>query len=123
MIDPLQHSRAVALFADLKPFVTNALAAVNELRFQDCRGTLERIRDTLTSARSAGADAEDEYLNDVFVLDRYADFLSAYADLWEEIAEDKFGESWNSLQEALGLFAFAALYAFDSQPRSAAHRT
>lgn len=69
MIDPLQHSRAVALFASLKPSMKNALSAINELRFQGCQDTLEQIRGTLRSARSAGADAEDEYLNDIFVLD------------------------------------------------------
>lgn len=103
MTEPLQHSRAAALFAQLKPFIKSALAAMNELRFQDCREHLERIRSELASARSAGADAEDEYLNDVFVLDRYADFLSTYADLWEKITLEQFGESWSSLQGALGL--------------------
>jgi hypothetical protein len=83
--------------------VKNALAAINELRFQDGQDTLEQIRGTLKSARIAGADAEDEYLNDIFVLDAYADFLSAYTDLWKKIAEEQFGASWNSLQDALSL--------------------
>jgi SEC-C motif len=103
MIDPLQHPRAVALFASLKPHMKNVLSEINELRFQGCQDTLEQIRGELRSARSTGADAEDEYLNDIFVLDAYADLLSAYADLWKTIAEEKFGESWNFLQDALSL--------------------
>lgn len=91
------------MFASLKPSLRTALCAVNELRFQDCQDTLERVRGTLTSERSAGADVEDEYFNDIFVLDTYADFLSAYADLWKKIAEEAFAASWNSLQDALGL--------------------
>src|SRR5438128_545954 len=100
---PLSTTDAVTVFGRIKVQAKDVLAAFNEGSFQDGRDHVMSIRAMLTDARTAGADVEEQYLNDLFVLDRYADFLSVYGDLWDKIIKQQFSDSWSTLQDALDL--------------------
>jgi hypothetical protein len=102
MSDPLLHVQANALYDRLKPSARATLAAVNDGQWEQARGAITEIKSALASARSQG-DAEESYLNDLFVLDAYSDLLLAYSDLWQNVVEQRFAASWNSLQDALDL--------------------
>jgi hypothetical protein len=100
---PLSTTGAITLFGRIKPRAKDVLAAFNDGAFQQGRDQVTSIRAMLTAARTAGADAEEQYLNDLFVLDRYVDFLSVDGDLWDKIVNQQFSSSWSSLQDALDL--------------------
>jgi len=53
--------------------------------------------------RTAAGTAEEQYLNDLFVLDRYVDLLFKYGELWQRIRDGQFSDSWCSLQDCLDL--------------------
>src|SRR5207248_465217 len=59
------------------------------------------MHDIIASARATTIDGRS--LNDLYVLDRYVDFLEAYSLLWEKILDQHFGDSWSVLQDCLSL--------------------
>ena len=102
MIDPLQHPRAAPCSRASSQFVKHVLS---QLTSSDFRAAKRLSNKSAGRSNRQGVPAQRgrRIPERLFVLDAYADFLSAYADLWEELAKETFGESWNSLQEALGL--------------------
>ncbi|MEK6337657.1 MAG: SEC-C metal-binding domain-containing protein [Acidobacteriota bacterium] len=57
------------------------------------------MHEIIASARATTIDGGS--LNDLYVLDRYVDFLKAYGLLWKSILEQQFGDSWSVLQDCL----------------------
>jgi hypothetical protein len=100
---PLSTATADALYERIKPQAKAVLAAFNEGLFKRGRDVAADIRTIVADAQPVGVDAEEQYLNDLFVLDGYVDFLSIYGDLWEKVVNGQFSSSWCSLQDALDL--------------------
>lgn len=94
---------AFQIFEGLKPLARNALLAITEYRFAQAQEAVNDMRRSLASARAKAGAASEPLLNDLYVLDRYCDFLSSYHELWHKILNLKFSESWDSLQNALSL--------------------
>lgn len=103
MSDSLCTKEALELFNTLKPLVRNSLVAFNKQRFFDGQEILSEIRTRLELAKSSSAISSDNYLNDLWVIDRYVDFLSKYGLTWESIIDQPFSDSWCSLQDSLDL--------------------
>lgn len=103
MTRPLLSNDALILYARMRPLAKDVLVAFNEGLWRQGRDGIAELHTILSEARTAANNAEEQYVNDIFVLDRYADFLSAYGDLWEQIVNERFSDSWCSLQEALDL--------------------
>ena len=80
-----------------------ALALLNERRFKEAIGILDGIRNSVAKQKSTVADGDEAYLNDIFVILRYVDFLSEYCVVWQQIVAGQFSDSWSSLQNALTL--------------------
>jgi len=49
------------------------------------------MHEIIASARATTIDGR--CLNDLYVLDRYVDFLEAYSLLWKKILDEQFGDS------------------------------
>ena len=79
------------------------LLSVNERDSEGTDRAIARLRGFLSELRPVALHADDTYLNELFVLDRYVDFLVAYSGLWSKIAERQFSASWTVLQDALDL--------------------
>jgi hypothetical protein len=79
------------------------LVAFNDGSFELGRERIALLRETVNEERTTAGDADEQYLNDLYVLDRYIDFLSNYGELWGRILSGQFSDSWCSLQDCLDL--------------------
>jgi len=57
----------------------------------------------IAAVRTRHSKRPDAFFNDLFVLERCIDFLSAYGHVWCLIAQGQFAASWDALQGALDL--------------------
>lgn len=103
MNDVLRTAEARELFENMKPLMRAALVAINELHFSDGQGALPNLKARLGAAKNNLVVSGDDYFNDLWVLERYIDFLSKYGHTWESILDHRFSESWNLLQDSLDL--------------------
>jgi hypothetical protein len=103
MIKPLNTDRAAEIFNSFKPQTKSLLSAFDQFHFTDGQKAVSDLKAQLQKERESPAFTEESYLNDLYVLDRYVDFLGRYGRLWEEICGEKFSDSWSLLQDALGL--------------------
>lgn len=101
MSDSLCTKEALDQFSKLKPLARNSLVAFNEQRFSDGQEILSELKVQLDSAKNNTSINSDDYRNDLWVLDRYIDFLSKYGHTWENIVNQRFSDSWLSLQDSL----------------------
>jgi len=99
----LRTNEAQVIFGNIKLIARKAMLALNEQHLPECYRAVDGIREVIVAAKWTEGAPEEELLNDFYVLDRYTDFLSAYADLWNSILNQKFSSSWDSLQGALDL--------------------
>lgn len=101
MNNELRTIEAKELLGDMKPLARTSLVAINELRFSDGQDILQGLRGLVDSARSNPIAESDDYHNDLWVIERYVDFLAKYGHLWKSILDRRFSESWHLLQDAL----------------------
>ncbi|MDI6815788.1 MAG: SEC-C domain-containing protein [Actinomycetota bacterium] len=87
----------------LNPLIKALLAAYNQHRFDANEEALLEIHNVLEVTRTTAAIEEDDFLTDLYVLDRYADLLETYGVLWNQILNQQFSASWSTLQGALNL--------------------
>ena len=87
----------------MKPLARASLVALNDYRISDSQCALRDIRALVDSAKSNAVADGEEYLNDLWVIERYIDFLAKYGNLWESILDQRFSESWCLLQDSLDL--------------------
>lgn len=99
----LRTNEAQVIFGSIKLIARKAMLALNEQHLPECYRAVDGIREVIVAAKQTERTLEEELHNDFYVLDRYTDFLSAYADLWNNILSQKFSSSWTSLQDALDL--------------------
>lgn len=86
----------------LRPRIISLLVAVNEHCFDEAQEVVSKMREILTNAREK-TEADDHFLTDMYVLDRYVDLMSGYSLLWKKIINQEFSASWDCLQENLNL--------------------
>ena len=98
---PLTSPAATALYEDMRSHTRAALAAFNDGCFELGHEEALRLHQIVKDNRAVAS--EEQHLNDLFVLDRYVDFLSKYGELWQRIREGQFYDSWCSLQDCLDL--------------------
>ncbi|MBI5791875.1 MAG: SEC-C domain-containing protein [Rhodocyclales bacterium] len=103
MSDALCTQEALDLFGKLRPSIRCALAAFNDQCFPDGQEVLCGLKSQIELVRDKSASASDDYLNNLWVVDRYLDFISKYGLTWESIVNQHFSDSWCSLQDALDL--------------------
>ena len=101
MIQPLKTARAVELWQVVWSNLCGALAAVNDGRGQDSRDSIEMARTHVAGSRQNSGDSSDDFLNDLYVVDRCIDFVGSYRTLWEQIENQQFAASWRTLQDCL----------------------
>lgn len=102
MSKSLSTNEARVVFESMKVIARKAMLALNERCLSECYRTVDEMREVIVVAKRTER-APEELLNDFYVLDKYTNFLSAYADLWNSILNQKFSSSWDSLQDALDL--------------------
>lgn len=91
------------LFGNMKPLARVSLVAINEQRFSDSQSILLGLKTQLESVKDSVASDGDNYRNDIWVLERYIDFLAKYGNTWSNILQHQFSESWSLLQDSLDL--------------------
>lgn len=102
MNDDLRTVEAREIFGNMKPLARASLVAINELRFSDSQSILMSLKTQLESVKNSVL-FDDEYQNDLWVLERYIDLLETYGNTWSSILERRFSESWCLLQDSLDL--------------------
>ena len=103
MNNELHTVEARELLGEIKPLARAALGAINEDRFSDSHNLLRDLRALVDSAKSNAVADSDDYRNDLWVIERYIDFLEKYGHLWTSILDQRFSESWIRLQDSLDL--------------------
>lgn len=100
----LTTDAASQVFDQLTPTVRMLLEEINGMNFQKSLAYVEQLSGNIAIARSSGGSTEEAYLNELYVLDRYADFFRAYTVFWKNIYQKQFHPTaWDSLQDALSL--------------------
>jgi hypothetical protein len=94
---------AQAIYERLKPHAKEVLAAFNKGHFEEGCELGRCVYTILNSEQAVAADAPEQHLNDLYVLDRYADLILKYGELWQRITGEHFYNSWCALQDALDL--------------------
>lgn len=103
MNDILKTDQAQHIYNELKPLALAVLVGLNEGAETQSSINISAISDKLQKTENALLSNNEAYLNDFYILRRYADFISTYCKLWEEIINGQFSRSWQSLQDALDL--------------------
>jgi hypothetical protein len=103
MNNELRTVEAKELFGEMKPLARVSLVAINEHHFSDGQNVLWDIRALVESAKSNAVADSNDYRNDLWVIERYIDFLTKYGQLWKSILDQRFSESWCLLQDSLDL--------------------
>lgn len=103
MIKPLSTDLASKVFNSFKPQAKSLLSAFNQFEFTEGQKTVSDLKAYLQKERESPASTQESYLNDLYVLDRYLQFLCSYGALWERIHDQKFADSWVCLQDCLDL--------------------
>jgi hypothetical protein len=98
MTPPLRTEFGNALLRELRPVATKALIALNSGQFAEAKEAVAKLHAQLPLGETQSFEAE---LNDLYVLKTYSDFLRSYIQTWEEILEQRFSKSWDSLQDTL----------------------
>jgi hypothetical protein len=80
------------------------LQEINGMNFLKSLAHVKQLSDNLALVRSSVSSTEEAYLNDLYVLDKYAGFFRAYNMLWENIYGKHFHTAaWEALQNALSM--------------------
>lgn len=99
----LQSSEAQRLFGEIQALARPMLVAMNGARFEQVFGPFPMLKQMVSVNEEEKTSASDEYLNDLWVLARYIDFLESYGRTWQAILKHKFSDSWCLLQDSLDL--------------------
>ena len=97
MNDALATANGNKLLQLIAPMGDSVLIALNDERFADAESHIGILRDAISTATS---EDDDAFLNDLYVLQRYADLLTAYVQMWQALLSGDFSGSWNNLQDA-----------------------
>jgi hypothetical protein len=103
MTNSLTTDLASKLFQGLKLQAKSVLLAFNDHDFPKGQEIVSEMRKVIVEERETLTEADEVYLNELYVLDRYVDFLRVYGGLWEKVLKQQFAASWCSLQDALDL--------------------
>jgi len=101
MNNELRTEEACELLGEIKPLARASLVAINEDRISDGHDILRDLRGLVDSAKSNAIASSDDYRNDLWVIERYIDFLEKYGHLWKSILDQRFSKSWCLLQDSL----------------------
>jgi hypothetical protein len=103
MTNQLRTDQASKLFQGLKLKAKSVLPAFYDHDFLSGQQTIAEMHRIVAKEQEATTEADEAYLNDLYVLDKYVCFLATYGELWQKIINQEFADSWCSLQDALGL--------------------
>ncbi len=62
---------------------------------------LDAVRGRLTETKAMNSDGPEELINDLYVIEKYLDFLQQYGQVWRLVSQREFGNSWHRLQDCL----------------------
>lgn len=91
---------ACAIYDELKPSVLKIMSCVNDHDFSGSSKAQDELTKIFCQLKG-DKNSTEEYLNDVYVLNQFVNFISLYSDLWEAVIKGRFSESWDVLQNAL----------------------
>jgi len=92
---------ACTIYDTLKSPALRVMSCVNGLDFSGASDAHDGLLRKLDQMEFANKSTQEEYLNDVYVLKQFVNFISFYSGLWESVIKGEFSESWNVLQNAL----------------------
>lgn len=93
---------AKSVYNDVRPPIIRALQKVDRKQLYEIDQDLSEACAILSATRSE-FDANDLYLNDLYVINALIDFIKSYVRLWQNILAENFSESWSDLQDCLDL--------------------
>jgi hypothetical protein len=101
MNSELHTIEAKELLGKLKALARASLVAINEGRFSDGQDIVQGLSRMVDSAKNDALADSDDYRNDLWVIERYINFLAKYGHLWQSVLDQRFSESWCLLQDSL----------------------
>lgn len=99
----LNTKAGIGLLSDLRKPLKSHLELVDAKAGIAATPEIGQLLTKLAEARTIHASDCDEALNEIFILERYVQLFAEYGQLWAQIAESQFTESWSSLQGAFDL--------------------
>jgi len=96
----LASAAGAQVYADLLPDIRDALLAVDDQDFAMGDAKVCALRAVVDVSRVGVLD-DDDYLQDLFVMDCLVDLVERYCHVWSPVISGDFTGSWNLLQDAL----------------------
>ncbi|WP_160014961.1 SEC-C domain-containing protein [Pseudomonas sp. 8BK] len=95
------HPHINEIFLHIKNITTQAVVDINALEFESAITSLLSAKNHISEARYKHEDKEEDYLNALWVLDRFIELFEDYCQLWLAITSGRFSQSWVNLQDCL----------------------
>lgn len=92
-----------AIYRLCVPCFKDLFTYLNDLNFSEAALTIEKLDHVLKDSSDAFDNAEEQAINDLFLLKTNIKLLDCYKRFWEKIVQQEFSDSWNFLQDGLDL--------------------
>lgn len=103
MSSPFSNKKSLNLFNEIEPGVLLALIQTNTLDFKRSRSILDNIY-AINQHKLMGSILDNEqYANDLYILRTYLQFINLYINLWDNIYNHKYSDTWVLLQDCLSI--------------------
>ena len=91
------------MFLGINDGVLPSLNYLNCLNFESAEDQLGICIDSFKKSKKLVDCIDENYLNDLYVLDSYLSFWRSYCETWKLIVNKEFKESWCKLQDSIDL--------------------
>ncbi|MBI4763417.1 MAG: SEC-C domain-containing protein [Deltaproteobacteria bacterium] len=91
-------------YRSYKPRIVDAVRKINIGDSAEGRHDLEGLKNEIKAFNEELESPSEQVLNELFLLRSYIQFLILYSIFWEKLEEQKFGNSWHSLQDAISQY-------------------
>lgn len=88
-----------ATLKHLRDKLLGLLDSTNQLKFENIASQIEELHAKIEILRKSSNN--ETFLNALFVSDKYIHLINNYCRTWQLIYEEKYSESWNTLQNCL----------------------
>lgn len=97
----LNTELASKIFECLKPILIKTLISIEHSVFANYKNLIQSAKFELNKSKPYNNLFNEDFLNDIWVIEKYIEMVSDYCETWEKILDSHFTESWSSLQNTL----------------------
>lgn len=91
-------------YKSYKPRIINAICSINMGDMAKGNEALTELLNDIKKIKDGTIVKSEQIQNELFVFCAYIKFLISYATIWEKLVDQKYGNSWTSLQNTIDQF-------------------